>query len=87
MKIRLLGAEFLDAEGRTDGQRETDRKPEVKTDMSKLTVDFSNFCDSALKPTVTVHDVSVSFLILSSYLIFSVPLNLKIAWIHSVVSY
>jgi hypothetical protein len=37
MKIRPVGAELLQAEGRTDGQK----------DMKKLTVDFSKFFESA----------------------------------------
>jgi len=41
----------------------------------KLIVAFHNFCESPLKPAANVHDVLVSSLILSFYLIFSVPLN------------
>ena len=68
MKIRPVGTE-----GRTD--RETYGQTEGQTDMKKLIVAFRNFCESALKPAVTVHDVFLSSLILSSYLIFSIATN------------
>jgi len=49
MRIRLLGAELLHVDERTDRQtdRETDRQTGGQTQMTKLTAAFSNFSNAA----------------------------------------
>jgi hypothetical protein len=44
MKIRPVGAEFFQEDGRTDGW--TDRATGNGTDMTKLTAAFVNFADT-----------------------------------------
>jgi hypothetical protein len=54
MKIRLVGAEFFDADGRTDGQ----------AGMTKLIVAFGNFANASKHSVTSFVPIKCTFIVL-----------------------